>query len=216
MWCRYQGFEEGRQFGRSKLTGGQVQQQPSVHRLLSLSAFPAPLSLRHCPLALCVRRSLREIRDDHRKDFDPGRGGYVVHQQQTTFAPLIPGIIRIIPTAARKKQRIDLRAVRANRGERRPRGGGQARQAAAAAAGREKEKVGQKRRRDDEDEDDEQQQPDDDEVEAGGGGTDGEGDVQVDEAEEVATSGEEVATSGAEGDIESAAELDGDTTSVET
>ena len=131
----------------------------------------------------------------------------MVHQQQTTFAPLIPGIIRIVPNAARKKQRIDLRAVRANRGERRSRG---ATQPPPQAAGREKEKVGQKRRRD-EDEDDEREE----EVE-GGGADEIDGDVVVDEAEEVTTSGEEVATSGAEGDIESAAELDGDTTSVET
>ena len=141
----------------------------------------------------------------------------MVHQQQTTFAPLIPGIIRIVPTASRKKQRIDLRAVRANRGERRAaRGEAQQQSQPAATAGREKDKVGQKRRRDDED-DEPQEEEDDDDVEADGvGGDDGVGDAAVDEAEEMPTSGEEVATSGAEGDIESAAELDGDTTSVET
>ena len=145
----------------------------------------------------------------------------MVHQQQTTFAPLVPGIIRIVPTASRKKQRIDLRAVRANRGERRSKGAAVQQPRQSTGSGSKADKVGQKRRRDDDDEEEQQQQQGDEEEDeeqrdgdGGGAGEDGDGDVAVDESG--ATSAEEVATSGAEGDIESAAELDGDTTSVET
>ena len=170
---------------------------------------------------------MRQIRDDHRKDFDPGRGGYVLHQA-TSFTSLTPGMLVIRPTRSRKKQRIDLAAVRASRKER-PRGGSRAGERRAEAAdGRQPqpaqgtdeaavmERVGAKRRRRDEDEEEdarlrEEVAEEEEEKE------EEEGDAAVDEGadmEERAGYGEdavdEVVTSGAEGDIESAAEVDGE------
>ena len=155
-----------------------------------------------------------QIRDDHRKDFDPGRGGYVL-KQQTTFASLIPGIITIRPSRSRKRQRIDLAAVRAARkaGKDKRQNTGQAAQqqtAAAASTAAATHKVGSKRRRDEEDEEMQQEAEEQDADDDGDEAQAAADDADVDE--EKATDGDdavdEVVTSGAEGDVESAAETD--------